>query len=169
MMLSHSRRLEDGVILLEALIAILLFSIGILGLVGLQAASIKNVNEAAYRAEASALATSFFSTIWTDTSAKSVDNVRDSYASGKPGFDAWVNRTKSAGTLPGIDLTALPPRVVVETGGNTSAAKVVFTIFWNLPGEDASQPCGDLTISGVALPSVNAAHCHTAITEIGKN
>jgi type IV pilus assembly protein PilV len=44
---------QNGVVLLEALIAILIFSFGILAISGLQGAMMKNTADATYRAEAS--------------------------------------------------------------------------------------------------------------------
>ena len=46
-------RLQGGATLLEAIIGILIFSLGILALVGMQALAIKQVNDAKYRADAS--------------------------------------------------------------------------------------------------------------------
>ena len=43
---------ERGVMLIEALVAILIFSIGILAVVGMQAIAIKDVTSAKYRSEA---------------------------------------------------------------------------------------------------------------------
>ena len=53
---SSSPASQQGVVLLESLIAILIFSLGVLGIVGLQAAMIKNTSEANYRADASHIA-----------------------------------------------------------------------------------------------------------------
>ena len=47
---------QQGVVLLEAMIAILIFSVGVLAIVGLQAAMIKNTSESKYRADASYIA-----------------------------------------------------------------------------------------------------------------
>src|SRR5205823_13644336 len=47
---------ERGVMLIEALAAILIFSIGILAVVGMQAVAIKDVASAKYRSEAAFLA-----------------------------------------------------------------------------------------------------------------
>ena len=47
--------LEAGVTLIEALVAMAIFSIGILGLIGLQANSITLASDAKYRAEAAFL------------------------------------------------------------------------------------------------------------------
>lgn len=57
---------QRGVALLEALIAILLFSMGVLALVGLQAAMIKNTSDSKYRAEASFIAQQRIGMIWAD-------------------------------------------------------------------------------------------------------
>jgi len=57
---------QQGVVLLEALIAVLLFSMGVLALVGLQAAMVKNTSDANYRAEASFIAQQRIGQIWAD-------------------------------------------------------------------------------------------------------
>jgi len=57
---------QQGVVLLEALIAVLLFSMGVLALVGLQAAMIKNTSDSKYRAEASFIAQQRIGMIWAD-------------------------------------------------------------------------------------------------------
>ena len=72
---------QQGVVLLEALIAILIFSLGILGLVGLQAGMVKGTSEAKYRAEASYVAQREIGRIWADP------NNAASYSLGvAPGF-----------------------------------------------------------------------------------
>lgn len=63
---SRPRRQQTGVMLLEALIAILIFSLGILAIIGLQAQSIRNSSEAKYRADASFLANQLIGYMWTD-------------------------------------------------------------------------------------------------------
>lgn len=55
---------QQGAILLEALIAVLLFSLGVLALAGLQSTMIKNTDDAKYRAEASFVAQQVLSDIW---------------------------------------------------------------------------------------------------------
>lgn len=57
---------QHGVVLLEALIAILIFSMGILAVVGLQAAMIKNTSDSKYRADASYIAQQRVGQIWVD-------------------------------------------------------------------------------------------------------
>ncbi len=57
---------QSGVMLLEALIGILIFSIGILAMVGLQSLSVKNQADAKYRADASYLANQIIGQMWVD-------------------------------------------------------------------------------------------------------
>ena len=52
--------------LLEALIAIAIFSIGVLGLIGLQAAAIKNADDARQRAVAAFYGNQLISRMWAD-------------------------------------------------------------------------------------------------------
>lgn len=61
-----ARHAQNGVVLLEALIAILIFSMGILAVVGLQAAMIKNTSDSKYRADASYIAQQRVGQLWVD-------------------------------------------------------------------------------------------------------
>ncbi|MBI1395082.1 MAG: type IV pilus modification protein PilV [Betaproteobacteria bacterium] len=63
---SRVRRSQSGIMMLEALIAILIFSLGILAIIGLQAQSIRNSSEAKYRADASFLASQIIGYMWAD-------------------------------------------------------------------------------------------------------
>ncbi len=60
----RTMRTQKGYVLLEALIAILLFSVGILALVGMQATAINNVSDSKYRTEAGFLADQIIGVIW---------------------------------------------------------------------------------------------------------
>lgn len=61
-------RNEQGVILLEALVGLLIFSIGILGMVALQSSAIQQTEDAGYRASASLLANQIIGQMWGDRS-----------------------------------------------------------------------------------------------------
>lgn len=61
-----SRSSQQGVVLVEAMLAIVIFSIGVLAVVGLQAAMIKNADESKYRAEASYIAQKRIGEMWAD-------------------------------------------------------------------------------------------------------
>jgi type IV pilus assembly protein PilV len=62
----RSKSLQEGVVIIEALIAILIFSMGVLALVGLQAAMIKNTSENKFRSDASFLAQERLGQLWAD-------------------------------------------------------------------------------------------------------
>lgn len=57
---------QRGVLLLEALIAILLFSFGILAVAALQATAIKNVTQAKYRSDAAFLNAEIIGQMWAN-------------------------------------------------------------------------------------------------------
>ena len=57
---------QHGVVILEALIALVIFSMGVLALVGLQAAMIKNAGGAKFRADASFIAQQRIGMLWAD-------------------------------------------------------------------------------------------------------
>jgi type IV pilus assembly protein PilV len=57
---------QQGVVIIEVLVAILVFSVGVLAIVGLQATMIKSTAEAKYRADASYIAQSRIGQIWAD-------------------------------------------------------------------------------------------------------
>jgi len=59
-----TRKFQSGVMLIEALIGILIFSIGILAMIALQAASISATADAQYRVEAVNLANQMMGQIW---------------------------------------------------------------------------------------------------------
>lgn len=59
-------RAQSGFALLEALIAILIFSFGILAIMGLQAVAISDVRDAKYRSDATFLADQIIGQMWTD-------------------------------------------------------------------------------------------------------
>jgi type IV pilus assembly protein PilV len=64
--LKVNKKTQQGAILLESLIAMLIFSMGILALVGLQAAMVSNTSDAKYRSLASHLAQQKLGELWAD-------------------------------------------------------------------------------------------------------
>ncbi|MEO6117585.1 MAG: prepilin-type cleavage/methylation domain-containing protein [Methylotenera sp.] len=64
--ISSNQSAQRGVVLIEAMIAILIFSMGMLAIVGLQAAMIKNTADSKFRADASYIAQQRIGTMWAD-------------------------------------------------------------------------------------------------------
>lgn len=100
---------QRGVVLLEAMIAILIFSMGILAIVGLQAAMIKNTSDSKFRADASYIAQQRIGMMWADP-----DNLA-TYAEAN---------TNISNQLPGGTRTT----ALVGT-------QVTVTVIWQQPGE----------------------------------
>ncbi|MDD5242206.1 MAG: prepilin-type cleavage/methylation domain-containing protein [Sulfuricella sp.] len=118
---------QTGSALLESLIAILIFSMGILAIIGLQAVSIKNTAGAKYRTDASMLANQVIGQMWVDdkTNAALVAN----YSSpGGAKYLTWKANVEQA--LPGVASNA--PTITIDAA---NAATV--TIRWQSPGEGA--------------------------------
>jgi type IV pilus assembly protein PilV len=61
-----SKSMQEGVMLIEAMIAILIFSIGILAIVGLQATMVKNTADSKFRSDASYIAQARIGQMWAD-------------------------------------------------------------------------------------------------------
>lgn len=60
------RRRMDGVVLIEVMIALLIFMFGVLGLVGLQASVTRATSDSKFRADASYLADEMVGRLWSD-------------------------------------------------------------------------------------------------------
>jgi type IV pilus assembly protein PilV len=118
---TRSNSSQRGMFLLEALIGILIFSMGILAVVGLVASAIANVSDANYRTDASLLANRIIGEMWVDRG----NLASYQYSSGTPPsvLTNWVNAVNN--TLPGA--STIPPTIAVA--GNT----VTVTISWKPP------------------------------------
>jgi type IV pilus assembly protein PilV len=128
------RRVQRGVMLLEALIAILIFSVGILGLVGLQATAVKQSTDARMRSEAAQLADRLIGQMWTDNRVTTALQAKYNtcLTESCPGYRDWV--TSVSESLPGVTITSpLRPAVTVNNAGI-----VTISIFWSAPGDDAA-------------------------------
>jgi type IV pilus assembly protein PilV len=136
-MRTNAPKPQQGVMLIEALIGILIFSIGILAMLGMQAVAMQATIDAKYRSEASYLANQIIGTIWVDRG-----HIAD-YATTNPGTydprDAWKDEV--ARLLPGVDANA--PTIEVD------GSKVTVTVKWMRPGDStASQHVAIAEING---------------------
>ena len=128
---------QGGVALLEALIAILIFSFGVIGLVGAQAAAIKTAGDAKLRTDASYLAGQIISRMWVDR-ANLADYAHFTGGSnctftGVASVSANVTEWLGSTTLPGT-VGYLPngaAQIVVDGGSNM----VTVTVCWRTPQE----------------------------------
>jgi len=120
---------EAGSALLEALIAILIFSFGVLGLIGILAGSIRATNDARYRAEAANLAQALIGDMWSTRAA----DLDAQFGAGGAKLVAW--QTQVAGMLPSATGANVPLVDLSQPGLSTQSRSVVVTMFWQLPGE----------------------------------
>ena len=135
---SSSPASQQGVVLLESLIAILIFSLGVLGIVGLQAAMIKSTSDAKYRADASYIAQQRIGRMWSDPT-----NIL-SY------LEPIAAPTDISSLLPGGLRTVNQPVI----------GQFVVTVGWTAPGETAAA-------SNLTPPCfMTVAHCLTTTASI---
>lgn len=130
---------QAGIMLLEGLIAILVFSLGILALVGMQGVAVKQVTDAKYRSDASLLASQLIGTMWVSNRTPAALKASFDTATGtSTELTNW--KAAVAATLPGITADANQPTINVTSLGGATDGTVTMTIFWRAPGDDASSP-----------------------------
>ena len=124
---------QGGSTLLESLVAILVFSFGVLGMVGLQAASIKSISEAKYRTDAAFLANELIGQMWVERATITTDY---------PTPAEWKERIANA--LPGGTGS-----VVVSVDPNTTPLlRTTVTVQWTVPGNTPHQFVSVAQING---------------------
>jgi type IV pilus assembly protein PilV len=136
--------------LLESFIAILIFSMGILAIVGMQASAIKNSADSKYRSEASLLANELIGQMWVSdrTPATLYANFQGGAGTDGARYTAWYSSFN--GTLPGSNTlpgsSTYAPTVTVDQ----VTGLVTVTVFWKAPNE----------------PDAAAAHSYYMIAQI---
>jgi len=125
----HLRARATGSVLLEALVSILIFSFGVLGLVGVLAGSIRATSDARYRAEAANLANAVIGAMWS-TKPADLDT-----QFGSSGSELYAWKTQVASLLPSATGANEPVIDLSQPGLSTQSRSAVITLFWQLPGE----------------------------------
>jgi type IV pilus assembly protein PilV len=137
----HSKIKQSGSVLLEAMIAILIISIGILAMVGMQASAINNVSDAKYRSTAGFLADQIVGTMWsqravtvnasnvTVASADTTFQCNPCTTGGNAYTQAWAVSGVAAELPQGTASIAMVNTVL----GGGSASAVTVTINWQAP------------------------------------
>lgn len=129
------RRKLRGVAMLEVLVSLLLFSLGLLGMIGLQARALSLSTDAEDRNRAALLANDIASTMWLSRSV-TIDTTE-----GSP----WQTRVadQSQGGLPNGELT------VTAVSGTTNSADILIT--WKATTRKTDDASSSLT-TRVTLP-----------------
>ena len=154
----NPNKLNEGFFLLEALIAVLIFSLGILGLVAMGGLAMQAQSDAEYRTQAAAYANQIIGDIWVNLDRSTVTSGYTSiavfqlnttttnsceYSGGNVGAQAavanWVTNITTAGPgqgLPGS--TTGMQQILIE---NTAAAfnKVTVTVCWKSPKDTVAR------------------------------
>ena len=109
------KRHQQGIALLEALIAVVILAIGLLGAIGLQARAYSALSDAGMRAEATIAADSLLGTMLVDQTNLALYALPLG-ATPNPRLLPWLNQTKAA--IPGaaveIAVTPLPASTNTE-------------------------------------------------------
>jgi type IV pilus assembly protein PilV len=118
------RRLNSGIALLEALLAILILSIGILGLVGMQASMTRAQTAAKYRADAASRSSELIGAMWTDKpNLASYATAAGAACTYQRCLD-WVNKVKT-------DL----PNGGAQVSVTASTGAIGLTVTWSVANE----------------------------------
>lgn len=125
------KRREAGWALMDSLIAVGVFSLGVLGLMALYLYSIRNISEAGYRAEAAFFANLAIARMWADDKKTLADN----YAGPNgPKFLVWQAEVQDPRTgLPNAT-GSNAPAIDVKSGN-----RVTVTVRWQASGGESHQ------------------------------
>ena len=145
------RRQQQGVTLIESMIAILIFSMGILALVGMYSSAVSRTTDSQYRIEAANHANRILGLIWANVDRSTAANLTNTLTafqhnpggancsfSGAASADAavtqWATAITAAGTgLPGA--SAATNQILVDTANFN---RVTVTICWRAPGDTSA-------------------------------
>ena len=152
----NTAKAQAGVMLLEALIGILIFSLGILSLVALQATSIQLTSDAKYRTDASLLANRLIGQMWASgLTTAGLQAQFQTACTDCTTYNAWLADVQGSDGLPGVvaassGVDSTLPAVTVDNTG-----QVVITLFWRTP---------QMPTSGA-----NSSHRHVVVSQIVRN
>jgi type IV pilus assembly protein PilV len=118
----RSARAQGGALLLEVLISILIFSIGVLALVGLQARMTSAQSESKYRADASYLANEVVGLMWSDLANRGSYNALS--CASHPRCNDWLEK-----------VTATLPNGSGAISIDATSQEVTITVTWEHGGE----------------------------------
>lgn len=118
-----------GAFLLEALVALVVFSIGTVGLLGVIAGAVRDSGNARWRGEAFDIAASALARMWTEDPAALAS--RYDGASNGPGYRALA---AAAARLPGVSADVNSPVVAIDDAG-AGRRRIAVTVYWQLPGD----------------------------------
>ena len=111
-----------GVALVETLVAILIFAVGVLGLVGMQASMMRAQGAGKYRADAANLASEVIGLMWSDT--PNIANYATAQCTSYQPCKDWKNKAAQ-----------LLPQGAVAVTADAGTGAVTVTMTWTVPNE----------------------------------
>jgi type IV pilus assembly protein PilV len=127
------RRAQRGAVLLEALVAIAIFGVGVLGHLELQARAVRHLDAANARGEAARLADALLARMWATDPARLA--LRFGVGPGQAGEDDFIARARD---LPGGGDPDNSPEVGVAPGPTPASRRVTIVLRWRAPGESVA-------------------------------
>jgi type IV pilus assembly protein PilV len=124
-----TRSTEGGMFVLEALVALVVFSLAMLGLAGVMGHALRESGGARWRGEAFELASSTLARMWVEDAATLAPRY-DAVADGT----AYRALLAAALRLPGVTVDDNAPRVTI-TDEALGRRRARVTVYWRLPGE----------------------------------
>ena len=149
------KRQSGGFVLLDAMIAVVVFSIGIVGMVALQGSAIQMTGSANYRLNAALATDQVIAQMWGNDPTQLANLYQGASGAGGANYLSWIKSidcsqtTAGSNCLPGV--SANPPTITVASQttntGNTEYL-VTVTLNWQAPSD-------------------SVAHSYTSVTDIG--
>jgi type IV pilus assembly protein PilV len=124
---------QCGAFLLEALVALLIFSFGLMAMAGLQTRAARHFNEAQYRANAAELVQATIASMRASDPATLA--ARFDPAAGTADWLALLGQAKR---LPGVNDVQNLPAIQIIDGPTTTSRQVSLSVFWQTPGDLAA-------------------------------
>ncbi len=156
---ARRRVAQRGFLLIEALVAILIFSLGVLGMVAMGSTAISAQSDAHYRTDAARLVDDITSTIAVSVDRTNATTLASSLAqfqhqpggtaceqfSGQPSANPvvtnWVSEVKTAGVgLPGLPGAVDSGEQIIVSNTAAGFNRIQVTVCWRTPGTPVSAP-----------------------------
>jgi type IV pilus assembly protein PilV len=142
-----------GFALIEVLVAVLLFAIGILGIVGLQASMVQAQTDSKVRAEAANLVDEVATLMWSDVNKgkpapatlANIVQYKAGACAGNLTCNGWL--TKVQATLPGGTLDQLSFDETITDSSDANFGQVTVQLSWTLPNGAAHKYITTFNIS----------------------
>lgn len=127
-----------GMFLIEALIAILIFAVGILGFVGMQSVAVAQSAQGQHRTTASLLANSLIGQMWVANRSSAATLASEFASPSGSVYTAWMEQVSAA--LPGVEAPAQGEISTLPTVTIDDQMIATVSIFWRIPGEPRLEP-----------------------------